>query len=358
MTQDHFIDYARTVLNATAFMPDPAREGDLVQAASLASIQNLLPALQHWRNAAGEPLSITAGFIERMTPNASADRYDGRHYVVMHQALMTTITEFALFAFTQAAIFPEIGKADDEDSPLPAGGYAPGLLVLRKTLAGEAIHPEGDRSRVPKDAERHVMAIYCAILMARFVWLHEIAHCHCGHVDYAHAQRLAQRLHEVPEPSHALVGFTDTHKISTLHLMELEADAIAVQHALWLQADDAEDIAGIAALPQPMRLGLVLFCAYAMTWLFEEYQAYMRSAHGLTHPRPRERLRHLFHHAALAGGNIDGFEAIEHHAQAQFDHLRRAIPNLHPWPDDADHSAAAGPLALNELLSPYRYVQA
>ncbi|PZR84106.1 MAG: hypothetical protein DI537_33650 [Stutzerimonas stutzeri] len=201
------------------------------------------------------------------------------------------------------------------------------------------------------------MAIYLAILMARFVWLHEIAHCQCGHVDYAHAQKLAWRLHEVPEELHALVGCADTHKISALHLIELEADAVAIQHALWLQADDAEDIPGIAALPRAFRLELALFAAYAMTWLFEEYQAYMRSAHGLTHPRPRDRLRHLFHHAALAGQGIGGFAAIQQSAQAQFDHLRRAIPHLHPWPEDADDGAAAEPLALRELLSPYRYVQ-
>ncbi len=235
-------------------------------------------------------------------------------------------------------------------------GYAPGIMLLRKIHAGIAITPEADRVRVPVDADRHVMATYLAILMARFVWLHELAHCQCGHVGLVRAQRLALRLHEGPEPMD-LVGFApEPAQTSILHLMELEADAVALQNSVWMQADAFEVIDGIKALPQELRLGLVLFGAYAMTWLFEEYQAYMQSEHGLTHPRPRDRLRNLFRHAALAGQGVDGFDAIHIHARAQFDALRRAIPRLHSWyvPGDA---SAADPRALAELLAPYRYAQ-
>ncbi|PZR84105.1 MAG: hypothetical protein DI537_33645 [Stutzerimonas stutzeri] len=150
MTAERFHNYASQVLGVTAFVPDPNREEDVAQVASLASIQNLLPGLQHWRNASGEALSVTAGFIERMTPNASADRYDGAHYIVMHQALMTTITEFALFVFTQKEIFPGVGKAAEEESPKPAGGFAPAFWCCAKPATGKRSIPQPTATACPR----------------------------------------------------------------------------------------------------------------------------------------------------------------------------------------------------------------
>lgn len=40
----------------------------------------------------------------------------------------------------------------------------------------------------------------------------------------------------------------------------------------------------------PMRLGLAIFGAYAMTWLFAEYHAFTNKHYGMTHPAPHERL--------------------------------------------------------------------
>src|SRR5690606_31815252 len=119
---------------------------------------------------------VIPGYIDRMTPNAVADYYGARHFIAMHQALLVTMTEFALFVFTQREIFPSVGEAAAEDSPSLTGDQAPGVLLLERTLLHRSIEISADQRRVPKGAERHVAAVYMALLMARFVWMHEMAH--------------------------------------------------------------------------------------------------------------------------------------------------------------------------------------
>lgn len=194
-----FEHYAGDRLESVPFTPDFNNPAEQAFAASFDSFAALLRA--GVLDVGGDPRSaIVPGFIEKMTSNAFADHVDGVHYIAMHQALLVTMMDFALFAFTQSAFLPMIGDAAGEDSPPPFGGEAPGLFLLDRTLAGGTITPDADHHRVPKDAERHIMTVYLAMLMTRFVWLHELAHCRLGHVIALQQSGLGARLYEVPDP--------------------------------------------------------------------------------------------------------------------------------------------------------------
>ncbi|MBX9660376.1 MAG: hypothetical protein K2X00_17600 [Nitrospiraceae bacterium] len=294
-----FATYARDVLNAVAFEPDFERPDEQVFAASLASIRDLARGWIGRRNALGARLDIEAGFVERMTPNALADHHGGRHVIVMHQALMATIVDLCLFLFTQACVFPSIGDAEGETSPRYHGADVPGLFLLRTTLAGGVIDPAVDHARVPRDAERHVAAIYMAMLMSRYVWLHELAHCAQGHV-------LLLKTHEADSPLDEvtarldLVGIKSRDRFASLHglrrSLELEADAVALDELLAVQLDGRENIPGLQAHGDEARMTMALLGAALMTWLFEEYQSFMDAQHGLSHPTPAQRLGHMIHH--------------------------------------------------------------
>jgi hypothetical protein len=287
------------VLDAVAFEPDFERPDERVFAASLASFRDLAKGWIGRRNAMGAGLEIEVGFIDRMTPNALADYHDGRHMIVMHQALMATIVDLCLFLFTQACLFPNIGDAKGELSPRYHGADVPGLFLLRKTIAGGMIDPAVDHARVPRDAERHVAAIYMAVIMSRYVWLHELAHCTQGHVLLLKAQDAGASYNEVVAPFD-LVGIksrgSQTFGHDLRRSLELEADATALDELIAVQFDGTENIPGLLAYDDDTRTMMALLGATLITWLFEEYQAFMGAQHGLTHPRPASRLRHMIHH--------------------------------------------------------------
>lgn len=155
-----FAEFAKQQLNTVAFEPDFDRQEEQVFAASLGSFRDLARATDGVTNAAGMTLSIEAGFIETMTPNAFASYHDGVHHVGMHSALMAKILELALFILTQAAIFPSIGEASKEDSPFFGGDDVPGLYLLKTTLAERKVDPQQDKGRIPIDPDRYVAAVY------------------------------------------------------------------------------------------------------------------------------------------------------------------------------------------------------
>ena len=98
--------------------------------------------------------------------------------------------------FTQSNIFPEIGDAQSELSPALSEHDEAGLFLLKETLGRQTINKERDHIRVPKCEHSHVAAVYLSIIMSRFIWFHELAHCKLGHVLYVqsgvfHAQSQA-----------------------------------------------------------------------------------------------------------------------------------------------------------------------
>jgi hypothetical protein len=292
-----FANYAKLHRDAVAFAPDFNRADEQVFAASLDSFSALVRSYEGASNASGITLTIEAGFVEKMTPNAFADFYDGGHYIGMHQALMATIMDLCLYLFTQSALFSNIGNAAAEDSPRYAGDDAPGLYLLKMTMAGGVVDPAIDHARVPKDAERHIAAVYMAMLMARSVWFHELAHCTNGHMLFLRSLGNDAGVNEVSAPFD-LVGFksnpTQAHDQRALrHALELDADVTALHNLITIQSEGRENIPGLLAYDNATRLDMTLLGAFLMTWLFEEYQRFMDSQHGLTHPDPAIRLHYL-----------------------------------------------------------------
>lgn len=327
-----FALYARMALDAEPFAPDFDNPAEQAFAAAFDSFAALLRA--DALDIENDVHAIVPGFIEKMTPNAFADHVDGIHYIAMHQALLVTMMDFALFAFTQSAFLPIVGHAAGEDSPPPANGEAPGLFLLNRTLAGRTIAADTDEHRVPKDTRRHIMAVYLAMLMTRFVWLHELAHCRLGHVITLQKGGLGARLYEVPDPLE-VVGFRSPSDSGTKardlrHAMELEADAASLRECIRLQFAGLENLPGIAAMELPLRLALTILAAYLMTWLFEEYGRHMETANATSHPTPRDRLARLI---ALVndeyGGKVDGFAALHNEIKAQFNALLSSLPSMH-----------------------------
>lgn len=358
-----FARFAGERLGASAFMPDMAQEQERIFAASLASFRAHTAWTGQARREDGARFNLLSGFIERMTPNALADADGAHHVIVMHQALLATIVEFALFAFTQSAVFPEIGNAAGEASPAPSDGRAPGLLLLERTITGRRVKPQAHGHRVPKDAERHVAAICLALIMGRFVWLHELSHCMDGHVAYARAHGLASRLYEMPEPSMNLVGFARGMEVDAalvaMRALEFEADESALTASCRIQLQGLENIEVIQRLDLPTRLGMTLFGAFAMTWLFEEYQGFMRIQGGMTHPYPRARLTNLFRAAAQDIAPQDaGFLNLLGIVRAQFNALSHVIPTMAVWSGEEDEGGQMPQIrhTLRQALKIHRYV--
>jgi hypothetical protein len=340
-------------LGGAAFVPHAEREEDRIFHASLQSTRALVGFAQGARNPQGHVLQVIPGFLDRMDPNAIADRSEGVHFLAFNQALLVTVVEFALFVFTQRDCFPGIGNAKGEISPGYAGDHAPGLLLLERTLRGQAVETSTDAVRVPRDAERHVAAVYLALLMARFVWFHELAHCVNGHVVLVQDYGIAPRLHEV-EPALS-VTFAADPEVSCrtgrlLRLLEFDADESALRACLRIQFDGQENIGGIAAINLDTRIELTLFAAHAMTWLFEEYRNFTRAFRGETHPDPFQRLLSI-------GQAITAFEREQRSLALRdasdrvglsFRALKQTIPAIHRL--EAVPVANAGPSASERDL--------
>lgn len=329
-------------------------------AAALTSFEQLSGFARGMVNARGETLNFSCFYVEGMKPNAFADMHEGEHVIGKWQALLVTIVEFALYVFTQADQFPQIGDAPGEDSPEPAFGAAPGIFLLEKTLRGETVTVDTDKHRVPKDADRHVAAIYLAMIMTRFVWLHELAHCTSGHVLFLKQHGIRAALNEVPDPA-MLVGF----KKATLepdavrrmlHAFELEADETALLGLCRVQMAGHENLPGIAALDFATRMEMCLLGAYLMSWLFDEYQRFANTMHDTTHPFPKDRLAHLVGFAAIEiSPELDGFDEFHESVCASFNRLAARIPNMHRIDPGAATPRHDDP-NLQVQLAPYRFI--
>jgi hypothetical protein len=232
--------------------------------------------------------------------------------------------DLVLYVFTQADLFSDIGDASVETSPLLPHAETPGLYLLRLTLAGGKIETARDKARVPVDADRHIAAVYMAMLMARFVWMHELFHCVGGHVAYLAHHGHEAGLDELPQGL-GLVGFKPEQSIVTPEIkkcFEFEADAQALKACCEIQIAGHENMGGIAAMGFKTRFEMTIMGAYLMTWLFDEYERFAQSQNGSTHPLPQERLQHLIKsvHSTYAH-EIDGFDIFHQSIVDQFNLL-------------------------------------
>lgn len=303
---------------------------------------SLLSALAHTRlsqtpcDPSGTPLSVMAGYLETMAPNACADHENGKHLIAMNSALFVAIQEFAMYCFTQREFFPEIGDASLEVSPPPLDGRVPGLWLLDYTKHGGRVEPRHGQTITPRGESRYVGSVYLGMLMARFVWLHEFIHCMSGHARLAQLYDQTIHLNEI-EVGRPLIGLKrragEPPKAlpdRVHHCMELDADRSAFWGCCQVQLAGRENVEGIAELGRDLSLRLALFGAYAMTWLFEEFQNYGSANDGKTHPPPYLRLQNLVKTARLHLEPIDqDFGNANRDACAQFDKVRRSIPSLY-----------------------------
>ncbi len=332
---EQFRNYASTVLKAKAFETDSGKESAHLFRASLETTQGHINWTSGAKNAHGEIFRLTPGFLDIYQPNALADRHNGRFIIAMHSALFVAITEFTMFCFAQRGFFSDIGDAAIETSPTPINDRPPGLWLIDLTNTGGRVNAEHNARLIPKCTDRYVMSIYLALLMARFVWMHELAHCFNGHVGLIHDQGIAIRLYESQDPQ-TLIGFSrPSHNMADrskrLHCLELDADQSALSSSMRIQTDDnLENIVGIAELDKQTRQRLMLFGSYAMTWLFEEFQVYLNAQGGETHPLPYLRLHGLMQTSAkILPAHINNFTAMDAEVCSQFDFVRRSIPGFY-----------------------------
>ena len=82
------------------------------------------------RDAGGKELTVVAGYLDKLIPNALADRVGDRHFIAMNTTLFVAAQEFAMFCFLQASFFPELGNPSLEQSPSPIDERVPGLGLL------------------------------------------------------------------------------------------------------------------------------------------------------------------------------------------------------------------------------------
>tara|TARA_R110001606_G_scaffold352942_2_gene503425 strand:+ start:1199 stop:2368 length:1170 start_codon:yes stop_codon:yes gene_type:complete len=308
------------------------------------------------RDQDGNELRLVAGYLDKMIPNAMADHFEGRHYIAMNTALFVAVQEFAMFCFTQQDFFPDVGDPSMEASPPPLDNRVPGLWLLDFTSHGGSVDEHHGRTITPRGESRYNASIYLGLLMARFVWLHEFQHCFNGHVRLVQDTGRALYLNEIEEPL-GLVGFQAPpmgdagSRDAVQRSLELDADKQAFWACCQIQLAQRENIEGIAALDINLRLRLTLFGAYAMTWLFEEFQNYLDAKAGITHPDPYLRLQNI---VAIAARHIEPIHeaarAANQDACGQFDTIQRNIPSI--YATDELRSGTANP-EVQESLENY-----
>lgn len=294
-----FRRYAEKILGMSALRTSADQAETKLFDLSLESARVQFSWTKNTVNQLGEPFRLLLGYADTRHPNAVADRDGPMHFVTMNVPLFTAINEFAMFCFTQKDFFPDVGEATSETSPSPLDDRVPGIWLLDYTKNGGRVSEEHSRELIARDPFRFEISQYLALLMVRFVWLHELSHCFNGHVAFVRKHGLSLRLHEIEEPITALefskqpVSELSADAATVFKCLELDADASAFWASFNIQSGTFENIEGIMNLDRTLRLQLMFFGVYAMVWLFEQFQTYLKSQNGITHPAPSLRLLHL-----------------------------------------------------------------
>ncbi len=330
---DLFKRFARERLQASAFHADGEKDSEYLFHASLNSTDALMAWAAGATNRCGETFEVIPGFVDIYRPNAFADRFESKYFLGMYSAMFVAVAEFAMYCMTQSDFMSGIGRAELETSPSPEDSHAPGLWLINRTKMGGRVHERHSQKLTPRCDIRYQTSIYLCLLMARFAWLHEMAHAFNGHVAYTSANGMSSRINEVAEP-HALVEYDlgqdkEDEKARVMRCLEFDADQSAFWASINIQIRDLENIEGIRAIDQTTRLSLALFGAYAMTWLFGEFQAECGSVKNFTHPEPHLRLQNLI----KVGTDrvvplVNGFDEINTQVCREFDAIRNSIPGI------------------------------
>lgn len=331
-----FQEFANNRLNCSAFQTCPDDPKSDLFDLSVESARVQFSWTGKSTNQAGKVFRLNAGFLDDLRPNALADFHEDQHFIAMHSSLFVAINEFAMFCFAQRDFFDDVGNPSIEISPKPWDDQVPGIWLLDHTIRGGHVTDNHSRALIPRDPYRFEISQYLAFLMARFVWLHELAHCYNGHIGYVQKFNLALRLYEVSDPINALEfsksnpDFSKNDISETLKCLEFDADSSAFWASCNIQLGAFENIEGIMRLDQELRVRLTLFGSYAMVWLFEQFQTYMNSRQNISHPEPTMRLQNLFRTASSRILPLSNEMKMSHeNALQQFDAVNSAIPTLY-----------------------------
>jgi len=277
-------------------------------------------------------LQIIPGYIESMIPNAVADSDGSNFYIGINNALFVIIHEFSMFCFAQQNFFPNIGDANNEVSPEPLDGRAPGLWLLNHTTKGERVSDLHSKHLIPRCSERYVASIYLAQIMLRYVWLHELAHCCNGHIGFIRDNKIASRVHELETGLSAaqLSNNKITRNLEQMQLLEFDADSVAFAGSVRIQNHGLENVEGIRNLGKDQAIDLTIFGAFAMAWLFEEIQAYLNVRKNVSHPAPYLRLHNLVRTAnKYLESELADIRDRSQSAYEKFDSIKGVIPKIY-----------------------------
>lgn len=150
---------------------------------------------------------------------------------------------------------------------------------------------------LPQSGQRQLAAHLLAELMLRFAWLHELFHAlngHSGLLASRHDGTLNElREHEALPMVEIEANNPDPVWQLTLHCMEFDADRTALWAMMRLQEAEFEPLDALATLPKPIRLRLVLFAGFMMTFLFDKSTERRLSGPAGSHPMAYHRLHNL-----------------------------------------------------------------
>ena len=203
-SRDEFRLFSELGLDSASFDTSAGDPRSDLFHASIESFRALSAWTTAHRSKDARAFTFEPGFVEDRRPNALADVWNGTHMIGMHSSLFVCLSEFAFFCFAQREFFVGVGDPSQEISPAPWDARVPGLWLLDFTAEGGHVEEVHSKQLVPRDQERYFAAVWLGQLMARNVWLHELAHCYSVHVGFAKTHKLAPRLYELADPLQAV----------------------------------------------------------------------------------------------------------------------------------------------------------
>lgn len=149
------------------------------------------------RNAKGEPLHVSCGFLRDFGFNGVAGFEQGHHCCALDINLVGAMLDLSMTALSVPEVLPDIGNAGAEDSERVSQRDWPMGYALANADGLDDRKPM-DRLTKPLDLGRRRCAVYLHLVALDLLWRHEIAHALLGHVGFARAGLNLKVLHERP----------------------------------------------------------------------------------------------------------------------------------------------------------------
>ena len=331
--QGTFAKFAEIEIGPDSFDPVLPASDDDILICSIESVRAYMRQSFATRNAAATPFRVFPAIINDITINAFASEHEGLHLCGINSGLYGGIFELAMFLFSHADVFAEIGNPALEDSPQIPAGSTLSFMIIDDLRNNEGRDIQSLAALIPECGERYEVAVYLTQIMLRFVWFHELYHCLNGHVGFLVQYVPRIRLNELDNGAQraALVvkasGKLPCSVNSALQSLEYDADRTALWAAYSVQLEEQENIVGIAKLSKPMRLKLTLFAAFIMTYIFDSTE--QRSEKSGSHPDSYSRLHNLIRTTATHLFDADATtKQTFQDVMREFRAVRRAVPSL------------------------------